>query len=151
MEEISILTKVFLFLLFCSFIAYSYYQFEERREPIKRFSAALDFSDTLKNNLLCVRTSGTPNPGLLDIETLQKVNYKILEKFWNKPYQWEVVIRDSNGAIVYEEGDLKKEGKDHIYLANLGKEYTVVQNIIAIKSLDRSVHFGKLEVWVWDT
>jgi hypothetical protein len=151
MEEISLIVKVSLILLFFSSIAYSFHDYEEKREPIRRFSAAMDFSILLKNHVLCLRVGEMPHPGLFEYRKLRRYNYVRLARFWNKPYHWQVVVRDQDGGVIFEEGDLTQEGKDHYYLEERNAEFSVFKSMVAIKGEDRMIRPGWLEVWVWSS
>ncbi|MEE8167842.1 MAG: hypothetical protein V3T58_03085 [Candidatus Hydrothermarchaeales archaeon] len=155
-ELFELIIVVILILIFSATIAYSYREYDARKDPIERFSAGLDFASTLKNSILCVRVNGAPNPGLIDRETLlQKGNFIYLNRYWNKPYNWEVVIRGTEGALLYEFGSLNKEAEDP---ANpqaqakevlKGREVSVVFTVIAYKTENKEVVPARMEVWVW--
>ena len=67
--------KIALVMLFFSTIAYSYNEYQERKEPMERFSAGLDFVDVLKNHIMCVRVGDVPNPGLIDVADFDDFGY----------------------------------------------------------------------------
>jgi len=140
--------KIALVLLFFSTIAYSYNEYQERKEPMERFSASLDFVDVLKNHVMCVRVGDVPNPGLIDVADFESFGYEEISRYWSKPYNFEVVIRDASGSILYEQGTLKRRGfgLDEIdRLDGVSAAYTVV----AIRGEDGVNRAGRMEVWVW--
>lgn len=144
------IVKVALIMLFFGSVAHSYQEYEERREPIERFSFALDFMDVLKNHLLCLKVRGIPSPCLIDESALAGFDYYDLSRYWNRPYQWEVVIKDASGQVIYEEGNLARRGMDTLSM-KARREYTVAYSIVAIHSEDGKNMPGRLEVWVWST
>lgn len=140
--------KVALLLLFFSTVAYSYSEYQERKDPIERFSAGLDFVDILKNHVMCARVDGVPNPGLIDVADFDKFGYDEIRRYWSKPYNFKVMIRDAGGSILYEQGALKKNGPGLVELDKL-KEVSVAYTIVAIRGEDGVNRAGRMEVWVW--
>jgi hypothetical protein len=140
--------KIALVLLFFSTIAYSYNEYQERKEPLERFSAGLDFADILKNHIMCVRIGDVPNPGLIVAADFSEFGYDEIRKYWNRPYNFEVVIRDTSGNILYEQGVLSREGYGLDELEKLD-EVSVAYTIIAIRGDDGVNRAGRMEVWVW--
>lgn len=140
--------KIALLLLFFSTIAYSYNEYQERKEPMERFSAGLDFADVLKNHVMCVRVGDVPNPGLIDVADFDRFGYEEIRRYWSKPYNFEVVIRDTSGSVLYEQGTLKKEGLGLDSLNRL-KEVSAAYTIVAIRGEDDINRAGRMEVWVW--
>ena len=140
--------KITLLLLFFSTIAYSYNEYQERKEPMERFSAGLDFADVLKNHVMCVRVGDVPNPGLIDVADFDRFGYEEISRYWSKPYNFEVVIRDTSGSVLYEQGTLKKEGLGLDRLNRL-KEVSAAYTIVAIRGEDDINRAGRMEVWVW--
>lgn len=140
--------KIALLLLFLGTIAYSYDEYQERKAPMERFSAGLDFVDVLKNHVMCVRVDGSPNPGLIDAAAFGTFGYEEIRRYWSKPYNFEVVIRDAGGSILYEQGVLKRKGLGISELDGL-KEVSVVYTVIAIRDVDGINRAGRMEVWVW--
>ena len=140
--------KITLLLLFFSTIAYSHNEYQERKEPMERFSAGLDFADVLKNHVMCVRVGDVPNPGLIDVTDLDRFGYEEIRRYWSKPYNFEVVIRDTSGSVLYEQGTLKKEGLGLDSLNTL-KEVSAAYTIVAIRGEDDINRAGRMEVWVW--
>ncbi|MEE9474034.1 MAG: hypothetical protein V3V36_00015 [Candidatus Hydrothermarchaeaceae archaeon] len=140
--------KIALLLLFFSTIAYSYNEYQERKEPMERFSAGLDFADVLKNHVMCVRVGDVPNPGLIDVADFDRFGYEEIRRYWSKPYNFEVVIRDTSGSVLYEQGTLQKEGLGLDSLNRL-KEVSAAYTIVAIRGEDDINRAGRMEVWVW--
>ncbi len=140
--------KVALLLLFFSTVAYSYSEYQERKDPIERFSAGLDFVDILKNHVMCVRVGGVPNPGLIDAADFDKFGYNEIRRYWSKPYNFKVVIRDAGGSNLYEQGPLKKNGAGLIE-PDKEKAVSVAYTIVAIRGEDGVNRAGRMEVWVW--
>lgn len=140
--------KIALVLLFFSTVAYSYNEYQERKEPMERFSAGLDFADVLKNHVMCVRVGDVPNPGLINAADFDGSGYEEISRYWSKPYSFEVVIRDTGGNILYEQGDLKRKGGglDNINRLN---EVSAAYTIVAIRGEDGINRAGRMEVWVW--
>ncbi len=140
--------KIALVMLFFSTIAYSYNEYQERKEPMERFSAGLDFVDVLKNHIMCVRVGDVPNPGLIDVADFDDFGYNEIRRYWSKPYNFEVVIRDTSGSILYEQGILTNKGSmlDKIDVLD---EVSVAYTIVAIRGEDGVNRAGRMEVWVW--
>ncbi|MBU2559785.1 hypothetical protein KKA03_02730 [archaeon] len=140
--------KIALVMLFLSTIAYSYDEYSDRKEPMERFSAGLDYADILKNHIMCVRVGGVPNPGLIAEADFDKFGFNEIRPYWSKPYNFEVVIRDTGGNILYREGVLKYNGLDLNELDTL-TELSVAYTIIAVHGLDGVNRAARMEVWVW--
>ena len=140
--------KIALVLLFFSTIAYSYNEYSDRKEPMERFSAGLDYADILKNHIMCVRVGGVPNPGLIAEADFDNFGFDEIRPYWSRPYYFEVVIRDTTGNILYEEGVLNQSKSGLDKLESL-KEVSVAYTIIAIHGHDGVNRAGRMEVWVW--
>ena len=141
---------VMLMVLFLGVVAYSYQEYAERRAPIERFSAGLDFTDTLKNNVLSLRTDGVPSPGLIDEDLVLSRGYSDLARYWNRGYSFEVVLRDMGGSVIYEQGDMTRKNLSTTTLeSSRYKDVTVVYSVVAIHDSNNNNRPGRLEVWVW--
>ncbi len=156
-ELFELIVVVTLVLFFSATITHSYGEYEDRKAPIERFSSGLDFAWALRNNVLCVRVKGTPNPGLMDAQTLgEKGNFAHLSRYWNKPYDWEVVIRGAEGNVLYEFGSLNKGVEDPASPLVKADEFfeqyhevSVVFAAIAYKDDEGGISPARMEVWVW--
>lgn len=151
MEETILVIKIVLVVFFFLAVSYSYIEYDERREPIDRFSSAISFLDALKNNVLCIRIAETPNPGLVDLSKLKEFKYKNLSRYWAKPHHWEVFIKDSNGVVLYREGDLTRRGLNYTWLVSTKYDYSVAHAPVAIRGEDGANRFGSMEVLVWSS
>jgi hypothetical protein len=140
--------KIALVMLFFSTVAYSYNEYSDRKDPMERFSAGLDYADILKNHVMCVRVGGVPNPGLIAEEDFDNFGFDQIRPYWTKPYNFEVVIRDAGGNILYEEGILEYNNGSLGDLESL-TELTVAYTIIAVRGEDGVNRAGRMEVWVW--
>jgi hypothetical protein len=140
--------KIALVMLFFSTVAYSYNEYSDRKDPMERFSAGLDYADILKNHVMCVRVGGVPNPGLIAEEDFDNFGFDQIRPYWTKPYNFEVVIRDAGGNILYEEGTLEYNNRGLGDLESL-TELTVAYTIIAVRGEDGVNRAGRMEVWVW--
>lgn len=140
--------KIALILIFFGSIAYSYSEYQERKGPMERFSAGLDFADILKNNVMSVRFDGVPSPGLIDAREFDGFGYDEIGRYWNRPYNFEVVIRDKSGSVLYEQGTLKKKGFGLEKIEGIG-EVSVAYTVVAIRGKDGRNRAGRMEVWVW--
>lgn len=140
--------KIALVMLFFSTIAYSYDEYSDRKEPMERFSAGLDYADILKNHVMCVRVGGAPNPGLIAEADFVNFGFDEIRPYWTKPYYFEVVIRDTSGNILYEEGVLNKSKGGPEQLEALD-ELSVAYTIIAVHGKDGVNRAARMEVWVW--
>jgi hypothetical protein len=157
-ELYALIVVIILIFVFTSVVAHSFWIYENRREPVERFTAGIDFSWLLKNNVLAMEVNGVPNPGLLaDSMLLERGNYIYLNKFWDKPYKWEVIIRGQDGTVLYEFGSLNKDMLDPTTpktkidgtMKSLEAEVTIVYSPIALRHSDGSTEFARMEIWVW--
>ena len=149
LEDIATLAiKIALVMLFFGTVAHSYDEYRDRKEPMERFSAGLDFADIMKNHVMAVRIGGVPNPGLIAEEDFDTFDFEEIRPYWTKPYNFEVVIRDTRGNILYEEGVLKYNDLELTELDSL-TELSVAYTIIAIHGHDGVNRAARLEVWVW--
>jgi len=157
-ELYELIVVVTLLFIFTSAVSRSYLEYETQRNPVNRFSAGLDFSWQLRNNVLPLVVNGAPNPGLLSDSVLnEKANYVYLNHFWGKPYEWEVLIRNMSGYVLYEFGSLNKDTEDprdpKIKIEELMKgseiEVAVIYSPIAIRHASGTTEFIRMEVWVW--
>ena len=140
--------KIALVMLFFGTVAYSYDEYQDRKEPMERFSAGLDYADILKNHVMAVRVGGVPNPGLVVAGDFDKFGFNEIMPYWTKPYYFEVVIRDTGGNILYEEGFLNKS-KGGLEQLDALDEISVAYTIIAVHGLDGVNRAARMEVWVW--
>lgn len=140
--------KIALVMLFFSTIAYSYNEYSDRKEPMERFSAGLDYADILKNHVMCVRMGSVPNPGLIAEADFDNFGFDEIRPYWTKPYNFEVVIRDASGNILYKQGVLEYNGLDLKELDSL-TELSVSYTLIAVHGKDGVNRAARMEVWVW--
>jgi hypothetical protein len=141
--------KIALVMLFLGTIAYSYDEYSDRKEPMERFSAGLDYANILKNHIMCVRVGGVPNPGLIAEADFDNFRFDQIRPYWTNPYYFEVVIRDASGTILYEEGVLNKSaGPPEQQLEPLD-ELSVAYSVIAVNGRDGVNRAARMEVWVW--
>ncbi|MEE9594837.1 MAG: hypothetical protein V3V92_05495 [Candidatus Hydrothermarchaeales archaeon] len=157
-ELYALIVVVTLIFIFTATVSHSFWEYENRKNSVDRFSAGLDFSWQLRNNILALEVNGVPNPGLLSYSVLnQRANYAYLNHFWGKSYDWEVLIRDTDGHVRYEFGSLNKDSDDprapkarieEISRAS-GVEVTVVHSPVALRSPSGATKFARMEVWVW--
>jgi hypothetical protein len=145
----TLVIKIALVMLFFSTIAYSYNEYSDRKEPMERFSAGLDYADILKNHVMCVRVDGVPNPGLIAEADFDNFGFDQIRPYWTKPYNFEVVIRDTNGVILYEEGVLNKSNGGPEQQLEPLDELSVAYTIIAVHGTDGVNRAARMEVWVW--
>ncbi len=147
-----------LFVVFLSAMAYSYQKYDEQIGSREKFYAALEFSNLLRNNLLCEKNSGVLYPGLITQKTLlERGNFGYLNKFWEKSYEWEVVVRDPNGVLKYEFGSLNKDATDprkprvraESFFASSHGSVQVTFAAVAMKIKGSEVVPARMEVWVW--
>lgn len=155
-ELYELILVVILLFVFSSAVARSYIKYDERKDAVDRFSASIDFSWRIKNNILSLQVNGVPNPGLLSDEVLaEKGNFVFIDQFWDKPYSWEILIRDLEGALLYEFGSLNKDSrkpkapKVKLEKFDFGEGVSVAYSPIALRHADGSTELARLEVWVW--
>jgi hypothetical protein len=144
MEEVNLMVKISLIILFFISVTHSYQEYEKRKEPLERYAAALDFLDLLKNHVMCSRRYGI-SPGLIEVNDLHRFGYEEIDRYWSKPYNWEVIIRDREGKIIFQEGSLARKGIKPEGL----KDVSIAYGIVAIAN--GSVYPARLEVWVWSS
>ncbi len=156
-ELYELILVVILLFVFASAVARSYLQYDARRESVERFSAGVDFSWRIRNSVLPFHVDGAPNPGLLsDAVLVEKGSFIYLNQFWGKPYDWEAIVRDMNGSLLYEFGSLNKDSKDSTRprvkidgFAGFGDGVAVVYSPIALRHSDGATELARMEVWVW--
>lgn len=157
-ELYELIVVVILVFVFTAAVARSYWEYENRRDQVERFSAGLDFSWQIKNNILALEINGVPNPGLLSDSVLsERGNYVYLNHFWGKPYNWEVLIRDINGHVLYEFGSLNKRWDDarapNVRIEGIMRdseiEVAIVHSPVALRHTDGATEFARMEVWIW--
>ncbi len=154
----SLIVTLGLFAVFSSVMAYSYQKYDEEIESREKFYAALEFSNLLRNNILCANRSGVLSPGLITDELLlERGSFEYLNKFWYEPYEWEIVIREPGGGREYEFGSLNKNVRNPLkprvyarnFFAGSSRSVQVIHTIVALRKRGGEITPAGMEVWVW--